>query len=116
MERFAEYLPVARISRDVFPEADGIVTAIDARAVGLAVVELGGGRRRADDAIEYSVGFDHLVGIGASVDERWPLGRVHAETEEAAEAAEARLRAAYAIGDTPPAPSDEIKGRIGPRD
>ncbi len=114
LERFAEYLPVAKISRDVFAESEGFVRHIDARALGLAVVELGGGRRKADDAIEYSVGFDHLVGIGAAVDAGWPIGRVHAATEEAAEAAEARLRATYEVGPDAPAGTDEIHGRIGP--
>jgi thymidine phosphorylase len=116
LERFAEYLPVAAVTRDVFAETEGFVTSIDARAIGLAVVELGGGRRRAEDAIDYAVGFDHLVGIGASVDGDWPLGRVHAATDEAADAAAARLRAACVVGPEAPLAADEIHGRIGPDD
>jgi thymidine phosphorylase len=116
LERFAEYLPVAAVTRDVFAETEGFVTSIDARAIGLAVVELGGGRRRAEDAIDYAVGFDHLLGIGASVDGDWPLGRVHAATDEAADAAAARLRAACVVGPEAPLAADEIHGRIGPDD
>ncbi len=114
VERFAEYLPAAPVLRDVTPARPGIVQAIDGRAVGNAVVELGGGRRKPEDEIDPAVGLEHLAGIGATVDEDWPLARIHARTEADADAAEARLRAAYRIGDAAPAHRDAILARIGP--
>lgn len=114
MERFAEYLPRAPVIRDVAPESPGVVQAIDARAVGVAVVELGGGRRRAEDEIDPAVGLEHLAGIGASVDGDWPLARIHARDEASADAAEARLRAAYRVGEDAPETRDAVLARIAP--
>ena len=49
------------------PDAEGIVAAIDTRALGLAVVALGGGRTRAEDPIDHSVGLTELAGLGDEV-------------------------------------------------
>ena len=54
--------PPRRRSSPAAPERAGFVTAIDVRAVGIAVVELGGGRARASDAIDPAVGFTELAG------------------------------------------------------
>lgn len=78
------------------------VAAIDTRALGLAVVELGGGRRRADDRIDPAVGLASLLPLGARVDAGQPLAVVHAATEAAAEAAMRAVQAAYTLSDTPP--------------
>ncbi|MBV8103320.1 MAG: thymidine phosphorylase, partial [Hyphomicrobiales bacterium] len=88
-------LPRARVLVDAMPERRGIVAAIDVRSVGLAVVELGGGRARAADTIDPSVGLTELQPIGAEVGPEAPLARVHARTAGEAEAAARRLRAAY---------------------
>jgi thymidine phosphorylase len=92
------YLPIAPVVRDVLAAKDGVVAAIDVRAVGMAVVALGGGRTRAEDDIDRSVGFDRLTAIGTPVGRGTPLGRVHARNAEAAELGAARLCAAYMIG------------------
>ena len=54
-------LPRAPVLVDAMPEAHGFVVGIDVRAVGLAVVELGGGRARAADAIDPAVGLTELA-------------------------------------------------------
>jgi thymidine phosphorylase len=91
----------------------GIVEAIDTRAVGIAVVELGGGRARAEDRIDPAVGFTKLAGIGATVGGKdAPLALVHARSEAAADRAAAALAAAYAIGDQAPAPNPVVYERI----
>lgn len=116
VERFAEILAPAPVIRDIAPADDGVVKAIDARAIGVAVVELGGGRRRIDDRIDPRVGFDRLAGLGAHVSADAPLGRVHAATVEAAEAAARTLRAAYVLGDTAPDVPEPVLRRIGLED
>ena len=98
------YTPVP-VVRDVVAMTDGVVSAIDLRAIGMTIVGLGGGRSRPEDSIDHSVGFDRLLGLGAKVSAGTPLGRVHARsTAEAAMAAE-RLRAAYAVGNAAPSRS-----------
>ena len=97
------HLAPAAIVRDVFATGQGIVTEIDTRGVGMAVVALGGGRTTPSDSIDYTVGFDRLVGLGAPVDASMPIARLHARDEASAADAEARLKSAYRLGDSAPA-------------
>ena len=106
-------LPLAPLGRAAAPSRSGYVVGIDARAVGLAVVELGGGRARAADAIDFAVGLTELAGLGARVDGETPLGIVHARDEASAARAMARLASAYRIGDAPPAIGPAVLQRIG---
>ena len=97
---------------DATPETRGFVTSIDVRAVGLAVVELGGGRSRAADEIDPAVGLTELAPIGAEVGPDAPLARVHARSADKAEAAIRRLRAAYRLDEAPLSPGDPVIERI----
>ena len=109
-------LPAAGIVRAVAPLAEGVVSRIDARAIGLAVVALGGGRTRHDDAIDHAVGFTDLAELGSPVGRDRPLGHVHARSEAAAEAAAAALRQAYAFGEAPGALAPILHKISPPRD
>ncbi len=102
------YLAAAPIIRPVHAARAGFVAAIDTRAVGLAVVELGGGRARAADAIDPAVGLTALAGPGAEVGPGRPLALVHARSEGAFDRAAARLVAAYAVGAAPSAGSADV--------
>ena len=93
----ARYLAAAPVRRAV--RAPGMVAAIDTRAVGLAVIGLGGGRARPQDGIDHRVGFTDLARPGEA---GGLLGIVHAADEAAADRAEAALRAAYRMGEAPP--------------
>ncbi|MCM5556586.1 thymidine phosphorylase [Pleomorphomonas sp. JP5] len=95
------YLVKAPVVRPVYPPQAGTVSAIDARAIGVAVVGLGGGRTRPQDAIDPSVGFSALAGLGQDVGQDHPIGFVHAASDAAADAASAALVAAYRLGDRP---------------
>ena len=106
-------LPRAPVLVDAVPKAHGYVAGVDVRAVGLAVVELGGGRAHAADAIDPAVGLSELAPIGAEVGPDAPLARVHARSADQAEAAAERLRAAYRIAEARPAPADPAIERIG---
>jgi len=106
------HLAPAPIVRDVFASGQGIVSGIDTRGVGMAVVALGGGRATPTDAIDHRVGFDRLAGLGAQIDGKTPIARIHAADEASASDAEARLRAAYGMGGAVP-DHKLIAGRIG---
>ncbi|MEQ9487538.1 MAG: thymidine phosphorylase [Alphaproteobacteria bacterium] len=88
----------APVVRPVFPSRTGKVTGVDARLVGLAVVELGGGRKRIDDAIDTRVGFSRFCAIGEETSPDEPLAFVHAATEAQAEAASTVITKAIKIG------------------
>ena len=92
------YLESAPIIRDVFHKKTGVVSAINTKDIGMAVVALGGGRRQSADKIDYAVGFDQLAGLGTSLDKNRPLARIHARDETTAAEAACRLIEAYEIG------------------
>ncbi|WP_428699530.1 thymidine phosphorylase [Stappia sp.] len=98
VEKAEGYLAAARVELPVYPQEPGTVIGVDARAIGVAVVELGGGRRRAGDVIDPAVGLVHLAGIGHSADSDAPLAIVHAADEAAARRAGEAVRAAYRLG------------------
>ena len=109
----ASMLPAAPVlASDAAPEARGFVASIDVRAVGLAVVELGGGRSRAADTIDPAVGLTELAPIGAEVGPGAPLARVHARNPDRADAAIRRLRAAYRLDEAPISSGEPLVERI----
>ena len=93
----ARYLAKAQIRIPVPAPGEGRVERIDCRALGVAVVELGGGRVRAEDSIDYAVGLSELVPLGQHVDVGQPLGFVHARSAREAAHAVAEVQRAYAL-------------------
>ncbi|GBD50723.1 thymidine phosphorylase [Methylopila sp. Yamaguchi] len=98
MERPDAHLAGAPVVVEVAPETPGRVVRIEVRALGLAVVGLGGGRTRPDQTIDPAVGLDRLAPVGAEVGPERPLARVHARDAAAADRAAAAVRRAYEIG------------------
>jgi len=92
----------------------GYAAGCDCRGVGLAVVSLGGGRRRPSDAIDFAVGLTELVGLGEHVEAGQPLAMVHARTEEAAQQAIREVQAAYQISDIAPVINPVVYRSIRP--
>jgi thymidine phosphorylase len=68
LQRPTTYLAAAPVIRPCPPLQSGIVQAVDARILGVAVLTLGGGRRRADDKIDHRVGLTEVAGIGEHLD------------------------------------------------
>lgn len=99
VENYDKYLPTAVLSKAVYAEKSGIVTAMDTRALGMSVVTLGGGRRKATDDIDYSVGLSGIAALGTSVDSQTPLAIIHANSEKAWEEAAREVREAMVIGE-----------------
>jgi len=113
VENAPKHLPHAPIVQEIFAKGDGFVRAIDTRALGLAVVELGGGRRLASDDVDLAVGFSDLAGRGRLVNDAEPIGVVHASDRDQAARAAASLRAAYDVGETPQEDTSLILEAIG---
>jgi thymidine phosphorylase len=113
LERPEKHLPPAPVIRPVAPARAGHVTAMDVRAIGLAIVALGGGRRRVEDKIDPRVGLTGIAALGEEVGAARPLCLLHAASESDAEAAAAAIRAAVTIGDKPAAPPPAVRQRIG---
>ena len=107
-----ERLPAAPIQRPVPAPRDGYIHAIDAREVGLTVVDLGGGRHKKSDVIDPAVGVMLARKVGAAVKAGDALCTVHAASEAAATQAVARLQAAYTIDPAPAHPLPILLDRI----
>jgi thymidine phosphorylase len=108
------HLPYAPVAVAALAGREGIVTAIDVRAVGMVVVELGGGRRHEAEGVDHAVGLSEIAAPGERVgrDDR-PLAIVHARDAGAAERAAAALRDAFTIGDAAPQGAPVVRERLG---
>lgn len=107
IERPDAYLAAAPVVVDFVATSSGMVSAFDTRALGMAVVALGGGRLRSDQEIDSAVGLSDIVELGAEVQTGQALMRIHARTENEAAAAIQRLREAVRV-DSDPAPSRSL--------
>ncbi|MGI9414511.1 MAG: thymidine phosphorylase, partial [Hyphomicrobiales bacterium] len=102
VENAGDHLPAAPVQIPALPRGTGTVASIDTRAIGLAVVELGGGRRRASDEIDHAVGLTGLASKGRTVGPDRPLALIHARDDGTAEKAANILQEAYKLGDAAP--------------
>jgi thymidine phosphorylase len=102
------YLPESKIIRPVYAEQTGFATSMDTRELGLAVVTLGGGRRKPGDALDYSVGLTQVCALGDEISKDKPIAMIHAQTETAFAEAEMAVKKAIHIGETRPEKTPEI--------
>ena len=102
VEKSDQYLTPAPIIVPVFPNVDGKIkiAEIDGRALGNAVVELGGGRKRPQDLVDHSVGLSAIKGIGDEVDQNEPLLTIHAKNQQEADRAMIRVHKAFTYSDS----------------
>ena len=107
-----ETLTTANVVKPVPAPHSGTITHIETREVGLAVVELGGGRKKASDTIDHTVGFTDVLGLGEKVDKGQPLAIVHANNEDEANHTFALIQKAYRINDSNVEPSPTIIERL----
>ncbi len=87
----------AEVILDFKADRSGTLTRMDARHVGLAVLNLGAGRAKASDPVDFAVGVDQLAKTGAQISTGDTLARIHARSSRAAELAIQTMREAAAI-------------------
>lgn len=112
VERYDSYLPAPTMSKAVYADRAGCVTHMDTRALGMAVVAMGGGRQRASDAIDYSVGLSDMITLGEQVDASRPLAVIHASSEAHWQQAAAAVKAAITLGERAPAATPVVYRRV----
>jgi thymidine phosphorylase len=114
LARGGAHLPSAPVQRTLTATRSGVFTAMDTRQVGLVIVALGGGRRRAGDTVDPRVGITRLMPLGSTVKAGDALLRVHAANAADAEAALHTLAAAVEISDGPALPNPPVvRGVVG---
>jgi thymidine phosphorylase len=114
LEHPGRHLPEAPVVAPVPATQGGWITRMDTRALGMAVVRLGGGRLSVSDTIDPSVGLSDLPDVGDRLDAGQPLCQVHAGSEADWAAAAERVTAAIELGNEACAPGPVIHEWIGP--
>ncbi len=96
---------IAPVVVELKAEKPGFIAKCDARLIGEAIRDLGGGRLTKESAINYDVGVDRLAKPGEAVRENSILARIHAADPSQAKSARVRIRAAFEISAKPPPPT-----------
>jgi thymidine phosphorylase len=112
VENHDKYLPKSEIIRPVYAPNSGIVQSMDTRALGMAVVNMGGGRMKSSDPIDYAVGLNGFVSIGDQVNSQQPLAMIHARSEAQFLEAERAIQRAIICGADKPESEIQIYRRI----
>ena len=105
-------LALAEVVVPIEAGESGFVRGIDPLEIGLAAVAMGAGRTRADQKVDPAVGIELLVGRGDRVERGAPLAKVYVRAAGDAEAARARVRAAFEIADNAAPAPPLVLGRI----
>lgn len=106
-----ERLDIAEGRAELRAESDGFVQAIDALAVGQAVLVLGGGRERKNEAIDHGVGIELIKKPGDAVTAGEVTVRIY-HRERGLSAALELLRTGVSIGKAQPSVPELILGRV----
>ncbi len=112
VEKPSKHLKAAAVQKTVLAPESGWLSSCNARDVGMAVIDLGGGRRHPSDKIDHSVGFSDLLPLGTQVEKGQPVATVHAADETAAAKAAAGILATYRIAGGKPDLPAVISGRV----
>lgn len=112
LERPQHYLAPAPVVVPVPATGAGVLKVVHTRAVGAAVVELGGGRRKHGDAIDWRVGLSRFAAPGQQLDVGEPLAWVHAADESGAQRAVEQVQAACCLADGETTVASVVLGRI----
>ena len=111
-EKYQRYLPTARVVKPVYADKAGYISQVDARELGMVVVSLGGGRTKAGEKLDLSVGLSHVVSVGSHVSAGDLLCQLHAATENSAQKAAIMVSKAVAISDNAPEPQAVVRDII----
>lgn len=92
-------LPTAKEQQVIAADRDGVLTELDALAVGVAAWRLGAGRARKEDAVQAAAGVQMHVKPGDTVRAGDPVMTLHTDTPERFERAQEALAGKWSIGD-----------------
>jgi len=87
---------------EILAKSSGFVSEIDTCALGNAIVEIGGGRTKAEDSIDPSVGFACEKYVGDEIRSGETLGILFCRDENQAHLISEKLQNAYKIGESHP--------------
>lgn len=112
MQNPHQYLTAANTVLEVKAPHSAWVASMQTRDIGILLIELGGGRRKASDTINHSVGFTGLPAVGVRLEQGQVFAKVHANSPAQAQEMAQRLLALYQWSDTPVATTPAILEKI----
>jgi len=89
--------PKAPITREIIAQRSGVISGFDNESFGWAMIDLGGGRRKVTDAIDYTVGIEVMRTVGEQVGAGDRLATVHARSDSGLDAVVESLERAIHI-------------------
>ena len=87
--------------RDVKAAESGYICRINTDRIGMAIIEMGGGRKKIGETIDHSVGLEFLVRIGDKIEEGQTIAKLHCDDSKVAEYAAGLI--SLAVGTLPTA-------------
>ena len=111
---YQNHLPEAVVCAPYYPKVENNVylKSMDGRALGNLVIRLGGGRKKTEDMIDYSVGFSDVAAIGEQVKPDAPMLMIHAKSESDVADVSKALDKIFTFNDTKLAPASPIMAII----
>lgn len=108
-----KYLPAAPVVRDFRPQTLGRISAINARGIGIGIVEMGGGRAKPSDTVNHAVGLSNMAALGEEVGPgARPLATIHAKDEDSWQKMAETLKRVVMVSDRRAAQEDIIRLRV----
>jgi len=100
LEKYDSLLQSSSYVGEIKANEPGSIHSIETRKLGLILIELGGGRKQIDDAINYAVGYENVVSVGDNVDTSTPLLKVHASSQSDFDRVKKEIEKCFVISDT----------------
>jgi len=95
-----KHLAATSISKPIYAEKSGVISAMDVREIGLSMVAIKAGRVKSTDSIDHSVGLTEFVQIGDHISKGEPIAMAHVRSNSDYEMLQKRLSKSVVIGET----------------
>jgi pyrimidine-nucleoside phosphorylase len=97
------------VKKEIRAQQTGFICEIDTKIIGKAISEIGGGRAKMDDVIDFAVGYECLKKNSDEIREGEPLGILYCRKESQANRILEKLQSAYQIGEEKPEKLDLVQ-------
>lgn len=102
IENSQKHLEKAPVKLDVFASSAGFIKSMNTRNIGIAVIQLGGGRRVASDSVDHAVGITNFQHIGCEVSASQPIATILARNSDTAKQVAKMIRQAVEVTEDKP--------------
>ena len=85
----------------VVASESGFIQRISSDRIGMAIIEMGGGRKQMGDVIDHSVGVEVLVEIGDAVEAGQPIANLYCDDQDLAKLAKRLVELSFSVSPLP---------------